>query len=137
MLDSLTEIEIAYNLIKNKNENNELGEQDPIDYHFNQLNCDMQVLDKESEEFQQLSAYISNTHSKEHAEYKLEVEDIFKIKRNGEHEKYEKYKHADNRKLLFHGSRITNYASILSKGLKIAPKEAPSSGYMFGKVIKV
>ena len=37
--------------------------------------------------------------------------------------------------LLWHGSRLTNYVGILSKGLKIAPLEAPSTGYMFGKGI--
>ncbi len=38
-----------------------------------------------------------------------------------------------NKMLLWHGSRLTNYVGILSKGLKIAPLEAPSTGYMFGK----
>ncbi|KAF4689069.1 hypothetical protein FOZ60_002102 [Perkinsus olseni] len=38
-----------------------------------------------------------------------------------------------NRRLLWHGSRLTNWVSILSKGLQIAPKEAPVTGYMFGK----
>jgi poly [ADP-ribose] polymerase 2/3/4 len=37
--------------------------------------------------------------------------------------------------LLWHGSRLTNYVGILSEGLKIAPYEAPSTGYMFGKGI--
>lgn len=35
--------------------------------------------------------------------------------------------------LLWHGSRLTNFVSILTRGLKIAPPEAPPSGYMFGK----
>ncbi|OQS03866.1 hypothetical protein THRCLA_03849, partial [Thraustotheca clavata] len=35
--------------------------------------------------------------------------------------------------LLWHGSRLANIASILTKGLRIAPPEAPSTGYMFGK----
>lgn len=38
-----------------------------------------------------------------------------------------------NRRLLWHGSRSTNYGGILSQGLRIAPPEAPVSGYMFGK----
>lgn len=36
---------------------------------------------------------------------------------------------------MWHGSRITNYAGILSQGLRIAPPEAPVTGYMFGKGI--
>ncbi|VDP07623.1 unnamed protein product, partial [Schistosoma curassoni] len=35
--------------------------------------------------------------------------------------------------LLWHGSRLTNWVGILGRGLQIAPPEAPSSGYMFGK----
>ena len=41
----------------------------------------------------------------------------------------------DNVQLLWHGSRMTNYAGILSSGLRIAPPEAPVTGYMFGKGI--
>jgi poly [ADP-ribose] polymerase len=39
----------------------------------------------------------------------------------------------DNKLLLWHGSRITNFVGILSQGLRIAPPEAPVSGYRFGK----
>lgn len=45
------------------------------------------------------------------------------------------YTKLDNHQMLWHGSRLTNFASILSKGLRIAPKEAPSTGQMFGKGI--
>ena len=38
-----------------------------------------------------------------------------------------------NRQLLWHGSRLTNWCGILSTGLRIAPPEAPVTGYMFGK----
>lgn len=37
--------------------------------------------------------------------------------------------------LIWHGSRMTNYVGILSEGLKIAPSDAPSTGFMFGKGI--
>ena len=39
------------------------------------------------------------------------------------------------RTLLWHGSHISNYVGILSQGLRIAPPEAPASGYRFGKGI--
>ena len=38
-----------------------------------------------------------------------------------------------NRQLLFHGTRLSNFAGILNQGLRIAPPEAPVTGYMFGK----
>jgi poly [ADP-ribose] polymerase len=35
--------------------------------------------------------------------------------------------------MLWHGSRLSNFVGILSQGLRIAPPEAPKTGYMFGK----
>lgn len=40
-----------------------------------------------------------------------------------------------NNMLLWHGSRVSNFVGILSQGLRIAPPEAPASGYLFGKGI--
>lgn len=37
------------------------------------------------------------------------------------------------RMLLWHGSRLTNWVGILSKGLRIAPPEAPVTGYMVSR----
>ncbi|PIO77061.1 Poly(ADP-ribose) polymerase catalytic domain protein [Teladorsagia circumcincta] len=37
--------------------------------------------------------------------------------------------------LLWHGSRTSNFYNILSQGLRIAPPEVPSTGFMFGKGI--
>ena len=39
------------------------------------------------------------------------------------------------RRLLWHGSRLTNWVGILSEGLKIAPPEAPVTGYMVGNKV--
>ena len=33
-------------------------------------------------------------------------------------------------RLLWHGSRLSNYAGILAQGLRVAPPEAPVTGYM-------
>eukprot|EP01102_Stenamoeba_stenopodia_P017043 TRINITY_DN6050_c0_g1_i1.p1 TRINITY_DN6050_c0_g1~~TRINITY_DN6050_c0_g1_i1.p1 ORF type:complete len:190 (-),score=50.58 TRINITY_DN6050_c0_g1_i1:95-664(-) len=38
-----------------------------------------------------------------------------------------------NNLLLWHGSKISNLLGILLTGLRIAPPEAPSTGFMFGK----
>lgn len=126
MLNNLLEIEIAYNLLKGDSNT----EEDPIDLHYKKLKCSMEVLEKESDEFKELIKYIQNTHAATHSNYKLEVEDIFKISREGESDRF---KSLHNRQLLWHGSRLTNFAGILSQGLRIAPPEAPSTGYMFGK----
>lgn len=131
MLDSLIEMEIAYNLLNVKTDSNA----NPIDSHYKQLNTDIDVLDKDCEEFKIIQDYTKNTHAATHSQYKLEIEDVFVIKRQGEEKRYKPFKKLHNRKLLWHGSRTTNFAGILSQGLRIAPPEAPVTGYMFGKGI--
>lgn len=131
MLDSLLEIEVAYSLLKV----DAASGVNPIDSHYEQLKTDLAVLDKDSEEFAILAKYVKNTHAATHNMYELEIEDIFKVKRKGEDRRYKPFKKLHNRQLLWHGSRLTNYAGILSHGLKIAPPEAPVTGYMFGKGI--
>lgn len=80
-----------------------------------------------------LVSYLKNTHAKTHDKYTIELVEIFTVKRWQEEQSYQK--HIGNKMLLWHGSRLTNFVGILSEGLKIAPYEAPSTGYMFGKGI--
>ncbi|XP_058823403.1 poly [ADP-ribose] polymerase [Topomyia yanbarensis] len=131
MLESLVEIEIAYSLL-----NAETDETvSPLDAHYDQLKTEMQTLKRDSEEFKVLEKYVKNTHAATHTAYELEISEIFKIKRKGEERRFKPFKKLHNRKLLWHGSRLTNYVGILTHGLKIAPPEAPVTGYMFGKGI--
>jgi len=58
--------------------------------------------------------------------------DAFEIEREGEANRFNPSK-LGNRTLLWHGSRFSNFAGILSQGMRIAPPEAPASGYLFGK----
>lgn len=132
MLDSLLEIECAYNLLQTEDSNVEVN---PIDKHYEQLKTTLEPLDKSSKEFELLQKYVKNTHAATHNMYDLEVVEIFKVARQGEARRYKPFKKLHNRRLLWHGSRLTNFAGILSHGLKIAPPEAPVTGYMFGKGI--
>ncbi|KAH9512499.1 Poly [ADP-ribose] polymerase 1, partial [Bulinus truncatus] len=128
MLDNLLEIEVAYSLLKGGDE----GE-DPITAHYKKLKCLVEPLDPASEEFERLKTYTRNTHASTHNMYELEVLDIMKVVREGESKMFRPFKELHNRMLLWHGSRATNFAGILSQGLRIAPPEAPMTGYMFGK----
>lgn len=131
MLDALLEMEIAYNLLNVKGD----GKKNPLDLHYEQLNTEIDVLDEKSEEFDVIKQYVKNTHAATHNSYELEIDQVFTIKRQGEEQRFKPFKKLPNRKLLWHGSRTTNYAGILSQGLRIAPPEAPVTGYMFGKGI--
>lgn len=132
MLDALLEMEIAYNLLSSDKTNEK---ENPLDVHYKQLKTNIDVLDKTSEEFKMIEKYVKNTHAATHTQYDLEIAEVFVVRRNGEEQRYKPFKKLPNRKLLWHGSRTTNYAGILSQGLRIAPPEAPVTGYMFGKGI--
>ncbi|XP_051881055.1 poly [ADP-ribose] polymerase 1 isoform X2 [Pristis pectinata] len=130
MLDSLLDIEVAYSLLKDGMEDDA---KDPIDINYEKLHTDIKVLDKHADEAKIITDYVKNTHAATHNQYDLEVLEIFKIKRQGEEQRFQPFSELHNRQLLWHGSRTTNFAGILSQGLRIAPPEAPVTGYMFGK----
>ncbi|MEQ2205610.1 Poly [ADP-ribose] polymerase 1, partial [Xenoophorus captivus] len=130
MLDNLLDIEVAYSLLRGGAQDNE---HDPIDINYEKLKTKIEVVDKTTQEAEIVTQYVKNTHAATHNTYTLEVQEIFKIAREGEHQRYRPFEEIHNRQLLWHGSRTTNYAGILSQGLRIAPPEAPVTGYMFGK----
>jgi len=81
--------------------------------------------------------YAKDSHGATHSYYKVNVEAAFRVTRRGEYDHwakggFEKFVGGE-RLLLWHGSRSTNFAGILSQGLRMAPPEAPVNGYMFGK----
>ncbi|TXT10540.1 hypothetical protein VHUM_02045 [Vanrija humicola] len=109
-----------------------------LDRHYNALNMEeMTPLEHDSKEFEVLSKYLVDTRGATHnVNYK--VEEIFRIERQGETKRFDDSIFSSiksDRRLLWHGSRATNFGGILSQGLRIAPPEAPVSGYMFGKGI--
>lgn len=86
-------------------------------------------------EFIELEQYLNHSRGATH-NLSYKVINIFRIERPGETDRFSKSYGAiknSNRRLLWHGSRSTNFGGILSQGLRIAPPEAPVNGYMFGK----
>ncbi|KAJ9139352.1 hypothetical protein NKR23_g7915 [Pleurostoma richardsiae] len=109
----------------------------PLDRHYRGLGMEeMTPLDHESSEYKFLEEYLKETRGHTHvANYS--IHSIFRIERQGEHDRFESaFGHQPkDRRLLWHGSRVTNFGGILSQGLRIAPPEAPVTGYMFDKGI--
>lgn len=133
MLDALMEIEAAYEILGSVKK--EKDGEDLLKKHYEKLKADLIPIEPHDSFYILLTEYVKNTHAKTHSQYKLKILDVFQVERHGEKKRFGKFSSLDNRMLLWHGSRVTNFASILSQGLKIAPPEAPSTGYMFGKGI--
>ncbi|XP_022899060.1 poly [ADP-ribose] polymerase 2 isoform X1 [Olea europaea var. sylvestris] len=128
MVEALGEIELATKLLVD-----DIEMKDPLYSHYQRLHCELVPLEVGSREFYMIEKYMKNTHAKTHSNYTVNIVQVFKVSREGETERFEKFSKTKNRMLLWHGSRLTNWTGILSQGLRIAPPEAPVTGYMFGK----
>lgn len=136
LLENLSDMKEATDMLKaSLKDDSHLNQ---LDRQFQTLGMDeMEALSPKSSEFNELSDYLQKTKGATH-NVKYAVQDVFRIQRKGEFERFDKStygKTSRNRRLLWHGSRVTNFAGILGQGLRIAPPEAPVSGYMFGKGI--
>ncbi|PWA92131.1 Poly [Artemisia annua] len=129
MVEALGEIEVATKLL----EDNAGSLEDPILARYESLQCELTPVDVDSKEFHMITKYMKNTHAKTHTNYSVEIVQIFRTTRHGEAGRFSKFSNTKNRMLLWHGSRLSNWTGILSQGLRIAPPEAPVTGYMFGK----
>eukprot|EP01126_Amoeba_proteus_P041529 TRINITY_DN4472_c0_g1_i6.p1 TRINITY_DN4472_c0_g1~~TRINITY_DN4472_c0_g1_i6.p1 ORF type:complete len:736 (-),score=193.89 TRINITY_DN4472_c0_g1_i6:181-2388(-) len=128
LMEALIDIEIAATLLDVEGKEGE----SPIDSNYAKLHTTLKTLEHDSEEFGWISKYLNN----QKGHYKnATLVDCFMVDREGADGVYDTVKHLGNRQLLWHGSRVSNYVGILSQGLRIAPPEAPKSGYRFGKGI--
>jgi len=138
MLEVLGDIKLGMDLLRQSSGNEQINNQPvamkvhPIDRLYQNLNCQINSMNRNSTEFSLLEKYILSTHASTHSSYTMSVEDLYEVNKD-QHLPGYKGKKVGNRVLLFHGSRLSNWAGILSQGLRIAPPEAPVTGYMFGK----
>jgi len=70
----------------------------------------MDTLKKESDDYKMIETYVNNGKG---CYSGLRIVDCFKIQREGEDKIYNPYK-LGNKKLLWHGSRFSNFVGILS-----------------------
>jgi len=131
LMESLSELKNADDILKLEGDD----VLHPSDAQFQALGLqEMTPLQWGSNEFRQIQQYLLETNGETHG-YQYNVKNIFRVERQDELERQNStYANIpSDRRLLWHGSRATNYSGILTQGLRIAPPEAPVSGYMFGK----
>ncbi|PRP84649.1 hypothetical protein PROFUN_07899 [Planoprotostelium fungivorum] len=132
LLDALCDIEIANKLMAEETEDDEDG---TVAANYAALRTEFVSVEKESDLFRELAEYVKNSTDTNYFGAKYSLQEVFCVDREGESGRYSPWKDNENRKLLWHGSRLTNWVGIISNGLRIAPPEAPASGYRFGKGI--
>ncbi|XP_067462608.1 poly [ADP-ribose] polymerase 2-like isoform X1 [Thunnus thynnus] len=129
LLEALSDIQIAVKMVQSSRD----GDEHPLDRQYSSLKCKLQPVDSSANEYKVIEKYLLSTHAPTHSDYTMSVLDIFSVDREGENDKFLSQLHS--RTLLWHGSRLSNWVGILSQGLRVAPPEAPVTGYMFGKGI--
>ena len=132
-------LKILENVDKEEEEEYENQEEKQLNDYYNQLNCDIRTINKNEKIYSILDKYLTAKidikDSDGFGSYYGKRNDLslvkaYELNRHGERIKFKDF---GNKKLLWHGSRMTNFVGILSQGLRIPPPEAPSSGYMYGK----
>ncbi|KAI0020253.1 PARP-domain-containing protein [Xylariomycetidae sp. FL0641] len=138
MLDTLTDMEVASTIMRNpgRDRARDAASLHKLDAHFANLGlAELAPLAPASREYRELQRYLLDSNAAGHGR-RYRLQDIFRVERDGEGERFARSTRTlkdSKRLLLWHGSRTTNYGGILSQGLRIAPPEAPASGYAFGK----
>ena len=132
MIDTLKHMKVATKIIE---DNSSESETSLLLNYYKQLHCEIKHISENDEIFKLLEKYLK-VKLKDSNDYywgnrNLKLLEAYSIKREGEEERF--LNNLNNKMLLWHGTRISNFVGILSQGLKIAPPEAPSSGYLFGK----
>ena len=142
MISSLSDMKITLKILENtdsESDEYENQEEKKLNDYYKQLNCDIKTISEDEPIYSTINKYLTSKISIEDKDvfgsyygrrYNLSLIKAYEIGRYGEKKKFKDY---GNKKLLWHGSRITNFVGILSQGLRIAPPEAPSSGYLYGK----
>ncbi|KAL4429670.1 hypothetical protein ABPG74_017079 [Tetrahymena malaccensis] len=135
LLDVLKEIDITNRYINQAFQAQGAETINPLDTFYSMLKCNINKLEEQSQTYQVIQQMVENTHGPTHEKYRLKIVSIYELNRNQENQRFFPFKQLPNQTLLWHGSRISNFVGILSEGLRIAPPEAPMTGYMFGKGI--
>ncbi|XP_039206042.1 poly [ADP-ribose] polymerase 2 isoform X2 [Crotalus tigris] len=93
----------------------------------------LKELQEKAQLLEVLERYLLSTHAPTHKDYTMTLVEAFEVNKKSSEATFRF--DLSNRMLLWHGSRLGNWAGILSQGLRVAPPEAPITGYMFGKGI--
>ncbi|CAF1084703.1 unnamed protein product [Adineta steineri] len=133
MLAVLADIELAQSIQKDKDDDEttkkkaEQAKPHPYDTNYNLLNCSLEHVDPNSEEFKIITKYTANTQGYR----KCNVIDVWRVGRQGEGERFASHDKIVHRKLLWHGTNVAVVVAILKSGLRIMPH----SGGRVGKGI--
>ncbi|MBV9849863.1 MAG: WGR domain-containing protein [Armatimonadetes bacterium] len=106
-----------------------------VDRKYRALGASLEVVERDDPQYRRIERKVLDTQSRHHY-LKSKVNRVFRACLPDERARFETDgRPCGNVHKLFHGTKNCNMVGILSRGLLIAPKSAPVTGYMFGKGI--
>lgn len=93
-----------------------------IDQEYEALGCELECLEPGSSEFKEIADHVISSQLKTKS---IKVKSLYRVRRETEWQGF--HEEVGNHRLLFHGSRISNWVGILSRGI-LLPKIVVSMG---------
>ncbi len=93
-----------------------------VDPRYKALHCDIQAISKDSSEYQRIQRHVLECQANDGD---VQIVNIFSVKRPEETTAFRNELH--NQQLLFHGSKVSNFVGLLSRGL-LMPKTIVGMG---------
>ncbi|KAJ3208464.1 hypothetical protein HDU67_006706, partial [Dinochytrium kinnereticum] len=129
-MNSLRYLDAASNILIAAHHNRLV--RNPLDYVYDALSTSMREVKSDTDEWGLMNRYMQSTAADQST---TELISLFSVDREGEKQNFTPFAADPNRRLLWHGSKMSNFIGILTSGLRVAPIEAEVAGYMFGKGI--
>ncbi|ETV70911.1 hypothetical protein H257_13666 [Aphanomyces astaci] len=121
MLDSMEKVENCRETLKelhmtspSRSFLHHLPPLDNLEQKYAALGVDLEVVPKESLEYDLVATYLHN--SKDHVQYEMKIQAVYRVMKEDETMAFKRFERFGNRKLLWHGSSMTNWPGILKDG---------------------
>ena len=130
LLDSIKNIKIVSGILQKANNNNKEKNEISLKEKLNEFKYDVTYVSKEENIYSIIDKYLSKSNEIKNSP-KIKLIDLFSVKEKNSIN----ITNNKNKKLLWYGIRIQNFANVFKSGLSLPPPEAPIYSYMFGKGI--
>ena len=130
LLDSIKNIKIVSGILQQTNNNNKEKNEISLKEKLNEFKYDVTYVSKEENIYSIIDKYLSKSNEIKNSP-KIKLIDLFSVKEKNSIN----ITNNKNKKLLWYGIRIQNFANVFKSGLSLPPPEAPIYSYMFGKGI--
>ena len=83
-VQTLSDIQIALKVLHEGDDKKEHS----VDRHYHSLHCGLVPVDREDDVFGVIEKYVQQTHASTHSQFRLEVQQVFLVDRDGETRSY-------------------------------------------------